>query len=92
MVASLLVRMRIAQPEFIAGLVVFALDGEAWAALIETEYFIRQVQACNDELQSVIHAKTTLRVDLGMRIEVNVTPWTFNPERHRGGGSRRDSD
>src|SRR6516225_3059703 len=73
------IRKRIAQPKHVARLVILALDGVLRAALIKPEHFVCQVQTGDNQLQSAIHADLCLRIDLEMRIEVDIAIWTFQP-------------
>src|SRR5215475_8003193 len=77
--------MRISQPEFITGLVVFALDRKNRTASIEAEHCIGQIQPCNYELKSVIDAVTRLRIHLSMLIEINIAERPMLAKRYQVG-------
>src|SRR5215469_6281835 len=61
-------------------LVILALNRELRAALIETEHFVGQVQTIGDQREPVPQAETALRIELRMRIEVNVPVGPMNSE------------
>src|SRR5262249_47690965 len=75
-----LVCRRPAHAERVGTAVVLSLDGELFAALIEAEDFIVQVQQRNNRLQptSARYPVTHLGVQLGVRIEVDIAVWPFD--------------
>src|SRR5215475_14269469 len=61
--------------------IVFALQHELFAAVVEAEDFVIQVQAVHDEGQAVSKADTSLRVNLKMRVEIVVAKRPFDAPR-----------
>src|SRR5262252_9267241 len=68
-----------AEAEGVGRFVVFALDHELRAALIETENLIRQVQAVGDEMQPVRQPDATLDIQLQMGVKVLIAERSVQP-------------
>ena len=65
-------RRRPAEAERVSGLVVLALDHVWLAAVIEAEDLVVEVESGDDQLEPVAKLPATLRVDLGVVVEVDV--------------------
>src|SRR4029077_2362764 len=79
----LLARRRPPEPGGNRRRVVFPLNHELRAALIETKHLVRKVQPVHDEVEPVAQPQTSLRVHLQVRIEVNVAERSLQASRRR---------
>src|SRR5215468_9695009 len=80
--SSRLIREGVPQPQNVAWFVVFALNRILRAPVVEAEYFVGEIQSCNDDVQPSIHPKTSLRIDLGVSVEIGVPVRALDAERH----------
>ena len=58
-----------------------ALDNVLRTPLVEAEDFVVKVKAGDDEVEAVGHAYATLRIDLDMRVEIDIAERTVHSAR-----------